>query len=360
MTNNAPYKPTAVINPTPSEIAAWVGGELLDAAGAPERVTGMATLAAAEPGDVSFVASDKALGEAEESRAGLLIVSPKFKLAGRPRIVVAEVWAAVATVLAKLYPQPLPAPGIHASAVIDPTASVGAGASVGPYCVIGARSVIEDGAILGPHCVVDQDCRIGRGSRLSARVTLVGPVSIGERCLLHPGVVLGADGFKFELVGGRPHKIPQVGMVVIEDDVELGANTCVDRPFLSETRIGRSTKIDNLVQIAHNVQIGAGCMMAAHVGIAGSTRVGDGCLLGGAVGLRDNITIGNRVMIGASSGVHRDIKDGEFVMGTPILPIKEYWRVTALQERLPEMVKRLRAVEQKLEALQPPKDSTSS
>lgn len=345
------YRPTAAIKPTPREVAEWIGGELLDGDKAPGRINGMAVLSAAGPDDVSFAANDKALGEALQSQAGLLIVPARVDLPGRARIVVAEVWAAVATVLNRLYPQPLPAPGIHPSAVIAESATVHPSASVGPYCVVGERCEIGEGAILGPHCIMADDCAIGASSRFVARVTLVGPVRIGARCLIHPGAVLGADGFKFELVGGRPLKIPQVGMVVIEDDVELGANMCVDRPFLNETRIGRGTKIDNLVQIAHNVRIGQGCMMAAHVGIAGSTQVGDGCLLGGAVGLADNLKIGNRAIIGASSGVHRDIKDGEVVLGTPILPIKQYWRVAVAHERLPEILKRLRALEQKAEQM---------
>lgn len=341
------FRPTAAIQPTPAEIAEWVGGQLLEGDNAPQRVVGMAVLSTAGCDEISFAANEKALGEARQSQAGVLIVPAKLDLPGRARIVVGEVWAAVATVLTKLYPQPLPAPGIHPTAIVADSAQVHASASVGPYCVIGERAEIGEGAILGPHCIIDQECSVGAATRLVARVTLVGLVRIGARCLIHPGAVLGADGFKFELVGGRPLKIPQVGMIVIEDEVELGANTCVDRPFLNETRIGRATKIDNLVQVAHNVRIGQGCMMAAQVGIAGSTQIGDGCLLGGAVGLRDNIKIGNRAVIGARSGVHRDIKDGEVVLGTPVLPIKEYWRVAATQERLPEIVKRLRALEQK-------------
>lgn len=343
------YRPTATLRPTPRELAAWIGGELLDADKAPQRLTGLAVLSAAGPDEISFAASDKALGDARQSQAGIVIVPARVDLPGRARIVVAEVWAAVATVLAKLYPRAMPAAGIHPTAIVAATATVHPAASVGPYCVVGERCAIDEGAVIGPHCTMDADCSVGQSTRLVARVTLVGPVRIGARCLIHPGAVLGADGFKFELVGGRPLKIPQVGMVVIEDEVELGANTCVDRPFLNETRIGRGTKIDNLVQIAHNVRIGQGCMMAAQVGIAGSTQVGDGCLLGGAVGLRDNIKIGNRAVIGATSGVHRDVKDGEVVVGTPILPIKEFWRMTAAQERLPEMLKRLRALEQKIE-----------
>ncbi|MCE5231037.1 UDP-3-O-(3-hydroxymyristoyl)glucosamine N-acyltransferase [bacterium] len=342
------YRPTAAIHATPRELADWIGGQLLDAESAPERLDGMAVLSEAGPTDISFAANEKALGEARESKAGMLILSAKLDLPGRPRIIVQEVWAAVAVVLAKLYPQPVAPAGIHPTAVVDPSARIDQAASVGPYCVIGPNCVVAEGAILGPHCILDHDCVVGKGTRLSARVTCMGPVRIGERCILHPGTVLGADGFKFELVGGRPLKIPQVGMVVIEDDVELGANTCVDRPFLNETRIGRATKIDNLVQIAHNVRIGQGCMMAAQVGIAGSTQVGDGCLLGGNAGLRDNIKVGNRAIIGANSGVHRDVKDGEAVVGSPVMPFREFWRMTAIQERLPELMKRLKVVEQKV------------
>ncbi len=346
--NGTGYRPQARMEPTPREVAAWLGGELLDAAAAPERLRGMATLAQAEPDDLSFVASDKALREVPRSRAGVLIVSPKMEIPARPRIVVQEVWLAVAQLLEALYGAPAPEPAVDPTALIDPSAVVDRAATIGPYCVIGGGCAIEAGVVLGPHCILDAGCRVGKGSRLVARVTLAGPVEIGERVVIHPGAVLGADGFKFELVGGRPLKIPQVGRVVIEDDVEIGANTTIDRAFLYETRIGRGTKIDNLVQIAHNVQIGAGCMMAAQVGIAGSTKVGNGCLFGGAAGVRDNVTIGDGAIIGARAGVHTDIDAGAAVVGAPAMPMKEFWRMVAVQSRLPEMARRLKAVETRL------------
>ncbi|OPZ04058.1 MAG: UDP-3-O-acylglucosamine N-acyltransferase [candidate division BRC1 bacterium ADurb.BinA292] len=315
---------------------------------APVRLTGLATLAEAQTGEISFVAGEKLAREAQASRAGLLITSPRLDFPGRARLVVDQVWEAVARLLERLYPPPRPAAGVHPTAVLGAGVEIGPGATVGPYCVLGDGCRIGEDAVLGPHCVLDAGCRVGRSSRLGARVTLAGPVEIGERVTIHPGAVLGADGFKFELVGGRPLKIPQVGTVIIEDDVEIGANTTIDRAFLNETRIGRGTKIDNQVQVAHNCQIGPGCILAAQVGIAGSTRLGAGCLLGGGAGLADGLTIGNGVMIGAQSGVHSDWADGEVIQGAPAMPARSYWRVMAMQARLPEYVKRLRAVEQRL------------
>jgi len=347
-----PFRPAAVCEPAAQTVAAWIGGELLEAALAPPRLTGLATLAEAGATDITFVASEKFLAEARQSRAGLIVTTRAWDLPGRARVVVGEVWAAVARIMQELYPAPSAPPGVHPTAIVGEGVRLGEGVSVGPYCVVGDGAALGDGVVLGPHCLVGAGCAIGRGTRLAARVTLVGRVLIGERVVIHPGAVLGADGFKFERVGGRPLKIPQVGAVVIEDDVEIGANATIDRAFLYETRIGRGTKIDNLVQIAHNVQVGPGCMMAAQVGIAGSTRIGAGCLFGGQAGIPDGVTIGDGVMLAGQAGVYTDIPVGGMYVGAPATPVKEFWRMTAVQKKLPDLARRLRALEQKVEQME--------
>ena len=312
------------------------------------KYAGVATLAEAEEGDISFVIDDKAAAEARASRAGMLIVSRANDVPGRPRVVVENVWKAVAALLDRFHPPPPSPPGIHPTAIVAESARLAQGVSVGPYVVIGERCEIGAGAWIGPHCSLEPGCRLGHDCRLVARVTIACPAIVGDRVLIHPGAVIGADGFKYELVDGRPLKIPQVGTVVLEDDVEIGANTTIDRAFLHETRIGRGTKIDNQVQIAHNVRVGAGCLMAAQVGIAGSARVGNGCLIGGGVGVAEGRTIGDHAKIGGHSGVTTDLEGGRTVMGLPCLPIKQYWRIVALSKRLPEMARRLKALELRL------------
>lgn len=347
---HTPYCPVAAVTPSALEVAQWVGGELREGDLAPAALSGLATLTDAEERDITFIASEKFLGDAQMSRAGLILTSAHWDIPGRARVVVGEVWEAVAQLMDRLYPNPAPLAEVHPTAVVGEHVRLGDGVSIGPYCVIGDDCELDDGVVLGPHCILDAGCRIGVGTRLVARVTLIGPVVLGQRVLIHSGAVLGTDGFKFELVKGRLLKIPQVGTVIVEDDVEIGANTTIDRAFLNETRIGRGTKIDNLSQIAHNVQIGPSCVMAAQVGIAGSTKVGAGCMMGGQVGIRDGIRIGSGVVIGAQAGVHTDmLKPGIFI-GSPAMPIKEFWRMTATQSRLPEFGRRLRALEQKLEA----------
>jgi UDP-3-O-[3-hydroxymyristoyl] glucosamine N-acyltransferase len=182
-----------------------------------------------------------------------------------------------------------------------------------------------------------------------ARVTLVGPVKIGDRVLIHPGAVLGADGFAFKPTRAGLAKIPQVGTVVVEDDVEIGANTTIDRAFLYETRIGRGSKLDNLVHVAHNVQVGPWCIMASQVGVAGSTKIGKGCILAGQVGVGDGLTITDGVTLAGQTGVNGNMTTPGVFQGSPPVPIKDFFRIAAASQRLPEALKRLRALEQKVE-----------
>ena len=347
------YRPRPAAQPTPAEVAQWIDGTLAPSEAAPPRLTGFATLATAEATDISFVASPKVLDQARESRAGLLIVPRGSEIKGRACVAVESVWAAVAGLLARMFPQPAAPAGVHPTAVVSEDARIAPSASVGPCCVVGAGASVGERTVLGPHCIVEAGCTVGADSRLVARVTLTGIVHVGDRVLIHPGAVLGADGFKFEPVAGRPLKIPQVGAVIIEDDVEIGANTTIDRAFLHETRICRGAKIDNLVQIAHNVRVGRGSILASQVGIAGSTRLGAGCLVGGAAGFADNITVGDGVNIGGFSAVYRDFEGpGEVLMGYPARPQREFWRIHSMLGRLPELARALRQVEMKLEKLE--------
>jgi UDP-3-O-[3-hydroxymyristoyl] glucosamine N-acyltransferase len=342
------YRPTASKLPTAEEVAQWLGGEAREIADPALRYTGLATLAEADAQEIAFVANEKAAREAQASRAGLLLVGAGCDVPGRPRIAVDQVWTAVAVVMQRMYPEPEPSGEIHATAVIGGDVTLGSGVSIGPYCVVGDGAEIGDGTILGSHCIVGAGCRIGDDCRLVARVTLGGVTFVGDRVTIHPGAVLGADGFKFEVVGGRVVKIPQIGAVIVEDDVEIGANTTIDRAFINETRICRGAKIDNQVQIAHNVRIGPGSLMAAKVGIAGSSRLGAGCMLGGNAGLADGVTLGNGVMVGANSGVNADWPDGSIIQGSPALPMKQFWKNMAALNRLPELLKRVKGLEKHL------------
>jgi len=316
------------------------------------ELTDFATLGSAGPTDISFVANQKALALAEKSRAGAFAAPEPMDLPGRPVLRVPEIWEAVCRLVGIFRPAPPVASGI------DPTARIGEGVDLGPGAALGPNAVVGNGAAIGRATVIGAGSTIGDGARIGHScliypgVHILHNVQIGDRVIIHSGAVIGSDGFKFELVGGRPKKIPQAGTVIIEDDVEIGANCTIDRAFLDATRIGAGAKLDNLVHIAHNVQIGRGCMLAGQVGIAGSTVLGDGCILAGQVGVRDNIRIGNGVQFGAKAGVKDDAPDGAVLLGIPARPIAEFLRVQAALRRTPDLLKRVRQLEKRLEQLE--------
>lgn len=350
-TNIGLYRPPSALQPSPAEIAEWTGGTPADIENAPERITGLSTLQEARPDELSFLAAPSHKKAALASAAGLLLAPPAIALDGRPRIVVDHVWKAVAEVMRRLYPDPPPVPGVHPTAFVDNGAKLGKDVSIGPFCSIGRGAEIGDGAILGPHCSVNAQCRIGEASRLYSNVTLQSLVHVGARAILHSGVVLGADGFKFEAADGRALKIPQVGIVIIEDDVEIGANSAVDRAFLHETRIGAGTKIDNLVQIGHNCRIGRSCLIAGCVGMAGSVTMEDGVLVGGGSSFRDGITIGRGAMIGGASVIGKDVEPGAIILGYPAIGMNEFLRASGHFAKLPQIVSRVQALEKILKEL---------
>lgn len=331
-----------------SEVAALVGGRLLG--GDDPVITGAAPLGEAGPGDLAFVADLKRAAEARACRAAALLVPPGLD-AGRPAIEVERPYEAFARFLARLAPDPdrLYPPGVHPTAVIDPTARVSA-RSVGPYCVIGAGASVGPGTRLGAHVVVACDAQVGSDCVLHAQVVVREGCRLGDRVIVHAGTVVGADGFGY-LAGPRGQvKIPQVGIVEVGDDVELGALVTIDRATTGRTVIGAGSKLDNQVHIAHNVRIGRSCALSAQTGIAGSCTLGDGVITGGQVGIADHLVIGDGARIGAQAGVIKDVPKGGTVFGYPALDFQESFRITAALRRLPAALARLRALETRAEA----------
>jgi len=332
---------------TAQEIAALTGGRLVGPGDV--RIAAVAPIDRAGPADLSFLASPKYLPYFERSRAAAVLCTEAF--ANRPggpatRIVVPEAHTALLAVLPVLYPPAVWQPGVHASAVVGRGTTWTDPVAVGPYVVLGRDVRLGRGVRLGPGCVVGDGVTIGDDVELYPRVTVYGGTTIGHRVIVHAGAVLGSDGFGYvpDRRGAPPRKIPQVGRCLIGDDVEIGANTTVDRGSVDDTVIGPGTKIDNLVQIAHNVHVGARCLIAAMVGIAGSTHVGDDVFLAGQVGLADHIRIGSRVRITVQGGAIGDIPDGATVSGYPARPHREFLRAQAALYRLSGIVDDLEAL----------------
>lgn len=311
-------------------------------------VTGLAGLEHAGPGDLTFVA---ARGRAEQlagCKATAVIIGMDFE-PDRPALRVSDPYATFASLLEmhELAVDQLFPPGVHPTAVVDPSAEVAA-ASIGPYCVIGAGATVGAGTRLGPHVVIGPEAVVGRDARLHAGVCVRERCRLGDRVILHAHCVVGSDGFGYRPGPQGLIKIPQVGIVVVEDDVELGAATCVDRATVGQTVIGRGTKLDNLVQVGHNVVIGPHCAISAQTGISGSCRVGSGVTMGGQVGLADHLVIGDGVRVGAKSGLHRDTPAGSEVFGYPALDAREAFRVASALRKLPDLLRTVARLERQL------------
>jgi UDP-3-O-[3-hydroxymyristoyl] glucosamine N-acyltransferase len=332
-------------------IAELVGGQL---AGNPdELVTGVAGIREAQPGDLTFVANPKYFSAVATTQAAVVILSLQAKVeTTRTLIRVADPVAAFTAVVQGVMPPPVKfAPGIHATAVIAADAKLGRDVSIQPHAVIEAGAVIGDRTVIGAGTYVGHGCRIGADCLLYANVTLREYTVVGDRVVLHSCVVLGADGFGYEKVDGKQQKIPQVGIVEIGDDVEIGANTAIDRARFGKTRVGRGTKIDNLVQIGHNCVIGENCIICGLVGLAGSTIIGNGVTIAGQVGLAGHIVVGDNTTIMARAGVMRDVPPNSIMVGEPAMPHTEYKRIVVAQLRLPDTVAKVRELEKQLAEL---------
>ena len=329
---------------TASEIARDLDGTLRGAGDTVIR--GVAKIEEAGPDDLSFIANAKYVRYLDETRAGALLVAPGMKAEGRTLIEVSDPYLGFMRMLERFHPQSLWLhPGVHPAAVIEPDATVAPDVSVGAFCYVGPRAVIGARSLLYPHVVVCADVVVGEDCEIHSRVTLREGVRLGNRVIVQDGAVIGSDGFGFAPCKDGYVKIPQRGTVVIADDVEIGANTTVDRATLGETSIGPGTKLDNLIQVAHNVTIGSHTVIAAQTGISGSARVGDRCRIGGQVGIVGHLTVGEGVMIGAQAGVGGDVEPGETVSGSPSRPHALWKRIEAALTRLPELFRRVRALE---------------
>ena len=327
-----------------AELAAAIGCRVDGAADI--EIRGVLSLEEAGPADLSFVARKEYLSRLADSRAAAVIVGEDWAPVDRPALRSRNPYLALARALEAVYPPSTPAPGVHPSAVMSPEATVG------PLCLVGRGASIGAHTVLEGQVAVGEGARIGSHCRLAPQVVLRDGVVLGDRVILHSGVVVGADGFGYAREGTHYLKIPQVGRVVIEDDVEIGANTTIDRATLGETRIGRGTKIDNLVQIAHNVQVGADTIIVAQVGVSGSSRIGSRVTIAGQVGIVDHVEIGDDVIVGAQAGVTKDIPARSVMLGSPAVPHQELKRQLAAVARLPEMRRLVQALEERITALE--------
>lgn len=338
---------------TLSEIAALCGAEL-EGDGS-RLVTGPAALADARPDEVSFLAQPRYAPLLATTRAAGVLVRPDVV---NPRDDLAllrceDPNASFSRVVRAFAPPPsTPVLGIHPTAVVHAGAELGEGLSVGPFCVIEAGARIGRGCVLGPRVVVGAEARVGAGSVLHAGVVLYPRVVVGERCILHAACVIGSEGFGFEPAPGGWAKIPQCGTVEIEDEVEVGAGSTIDRARFGATRIGRGAKIDNLVQIGHNCVVGAGALLCAQVGLAGSTRIGRAAVLAGQVGVAGHLEIGDGARIAAQTGVFGDLEGGLEYLGYPARPRQQALRELGTSKRLERMIERVRRLEARLAELE--------
>jgi UDP-3-O-[3-hydroxymyristoyl] glucosamine N-acyltransferase len=329
---------------TAADVARHLGGTLRG--NAATIITDVAKIEEAGPNDLSFVANVKYIRHLDATRAGVILVASGIAAGDRTVIEVADPYLAFMRMLEFFHPRTIwLQQGIHPTAVIEPDAQIGTDVSIGAYCYIGPRSVVGSGTLLYPHVILGADVVLGERCEIHSRVTLREGVRLGSRVVVQDGAVIGSDGFGFAACEDGYVKIPQRGIVVISDDVEIGANTTIDRATLGETVIGRGTKLDNLIQVAHNATIGSHTVIAAQSGVSGSTRVGDRCRIGGQVGIIGHLSIGDNVMIGAQSGVGADVDAGEVVSGTPARSHSLWKRIEAALTRLPELFKRVRALE---------------
>lgn len=337
------------MNPTVRQLADLVGGELLGDGGV--EIQAARPLSEAGPHDLTFVDGDRNLPAWHNSTAAAAIVTPAVPLNGRPLIRVRDPIVAFATVVLELRGQPVAVaepPRIDPSAHIHPSVGLGSNVTVGPHTVIGEGSVVGTGSRVFPGVVIGRNCTLGVDCILYPNVVLYDDCVLGDRVILHAGAVIGADGFGFRMQAGRHVKVPQLGYVEIGDDVEIGACSAIDRGTFGPTRVGSGTKMDNLVMIAHNCQIGRHNMICSQVGIAGSCITGDYVVMAGQVGVADHVNVGEKAVLGAQSGVPQDVPANGRVLGTPARPDKDAWRIMLAWEKLPDLLRDVRKIKKHL------------
>jgi UDP-3-O-[3-hydroxymyristoyl] glucosamine N-acyltransferase len=334
--------------PTVAELAALVGGEYRSEHG-DLPIAGPAALADAQPGEIAFFGHPRYAADVRATKAAAVLVPRDFDgETGAACIRVDDPSAAFTAVTRRFLPAPVPpAPGVHPSAVVDPSVHLASGVAVQALAVIEAEAVVGEGTVIGAGCHVGRGARLGAGCLLHPHVVVREGCELGDRVILHCGVVVGSDGFGYDTKDGRHAKIPQSGRVVVGDDVEIGANTTIDRARFGRTVIGEGTKIDNLVMIAHNVVIGRHCIICAQVGISGSTQIGDHVVLAGQTGLVGHIKVGDGAIVGAQSGLSNDLAPKAIVVGSPPRPIGEWKRSIVRIDKLGQLYDRVKKLEER-------------
>jgi UDP-3-O-[3-hydroxymyristoyl] glucosamine N-acyltransferase len=327
---------------TAAAIAALVSGELIGDGKA--TVSGVAPLDRASGSDLSILSSARYASMLAVTKAGVVLVDPEFRdVSGQPRarIIVKEPLEKLLSLLPRLYPEKSPTPGVAATARIGRGAVLGERVSIGEYAVLGGGARLADGVTIGAHCFIGEGVSIGERARLWPGVTIHPGATLGARTVVHSGARIGSDGFGYVFRDGAHNKIPHVGRCIIGDDVEIGANSTIDRGSIDDTVVGNGTKIDNLVHIAHNVRIGERCLLIAQVGVSGSVTIGDGAILAGQAGIGGHLSIGAGARVAAQAGVFGDIPAGETWSGYPARPHRESLRASAALFKLAGMMRRL-------------------
>ena len=329
------------------KIAELVGGEIVG--NADIFITGVAGIKEARKGDITFLSNPKYLPFLEETQASAVITSKEITSKTKSLIRTSHPSQAFARVISFFTPEDLSKKtGIHPSAVVEPGAKLGKDLYVGPHVTIEKDCRIGDRSVIGANCFIGAGSVIGSDTRIYPNVTVREGTDIGDRVIIHSGTVIGSDGYGYETIDGKHLKIPQTGTVKIEDDVEIGSNVCVDRGRFDKTWIKKGTKIDNLVQIAHNVVIGEHCLVVSQAGISGSTKLGDHVVIAGQAGLVGHIELGDGAIVGAGAGVTKSVPPGTIVLGQPARPVSEQKKIIALTARLPELFKELIDIKKKL------------
>ena len=341
----------AGLNKTAKELAQFIEGELV---GKEDLViTGVNSIEDARDGDLTFAASEKHRQLIEKTNASCVVTTEDVKSSSKTIIRTKNPAVAFAKILSLVSPEGARHPkGIHPTAVLEKTAVVGKDVSIGAYSVISEGVEIGDGSVIYAGCYVGPKSKIGSSTVIYPGVVVRDRMIIGSRVIIHSGTIVGTDGFGYHQVGAKHMKIPQVGIVVIEDDVEIGSCVTIDRATLGKTVIGKGTKIDNLVQIAHNVKLGENCILAGQAGIAGSSRLGRNTMLGAQAGVVDHATLGEKVMGAAKAGVSKSYPAGSIVLGIPARPYREAKKIMAASGRLPHIIQKVNELEKKIKDLE--------